>query len=317
MAGGFGNRSDTGKSSYASVNVTNSNSNSANTISAVSHHSAISMDRSSGGGGCGGGYCCLRCCGRSCRSSNQSGYSSIRNCHGFFCGCYVNEESRPKWLTLFYNFTKSIIWFILLSFFSIFLLFGPAAQSLADVEKKGDLVFMYLRIVMLVFFIVDIAVRCVVEEEYFMFTLCGAARARSELSSASTAPPPRSSTISGDAKESTCVIGSFLFWCDFLSTLSILYDLSFLNNHHLHPVLNMIKLNDGIPVSSLVMAWHGMTCTDDKKSYYIILYERKVCTVLVLIVVILPSFDAGSRFLEILWGIASLDSLQTLLNSTY
>jgi len=121
------------------------------------------------------------------------------------------------------------------------------------VEKKGDSVFLYLRIVTLVFFIVDMAVRCVVEEEYFMFRLCGGARKSGEPSSANSTAPPRSSTSNGDAKESTCVIGSFLFWCDFLSTLSILYDLSFINNHHQYPIINTIQLNAGIPVSSLVM----------------------------------------------------------------
>jgi hypothetical protein len=80
----------------------------------------------------------------------------IGSLYGGFCGCYAKEESRPNWLALFYSFAKPIIWVVFLFCFSILLLFGPAIQSLADVGPRGDAVFLYLRVVMLFFFTVNI-----------------------------------------------------------------------------------------------------------------------------------------------------------------
>ena len=95
----------------------------------------------------------------------------------------MKEESRPKWFALFYGFTKSTIWFVLFFSFSIFLIFGPAIQSLIDTGTAGDLVFLYLRTIMLFFFTMDMLLRCVAEENYFSST------AVEELDTALDSPP--------------------------------------------------------------------------------------------------------------------------------
>ena len=177
----------------------------------------------------------LRCCG----IFRQSG--STGNESGGMCGCYIKDESRPKWLSRFYGFTKSAVWLFFLYCFSIFLLFGPAIQCLADSDTTGDAVFLCLRLVMLCFFTVDIMIRCVAEEDYFVITLCR--RSKSSVNASA-----RSNTTSGDSKERKFSFGSFLFWCDFISTLSILYDLSFISNHRFDPIDVEITVVEGIPV---------------------------------------------------------------------
>ena len=197
-----------------------------------------------------GGFFRLCCCGRS-RSSNHRD-TSTGSYNGGFCGCYAKEESRPKWLALFYSFTKSIIWICFSFFFSMILMFGLAIQSLADVGLIGDEIFLYMRIIMLLFFTVDIVVRCVAEEGYFVSALCRGGRDRRNHIMVSS----RSITMNGDSKAPFFRIGSFLFWCDFISTLTILYDLSFLNNHHFNPVSIEINVIGGILVRSFIVSCH-------------------------------------------------------------
>jgi hypothetical protein len=165
-----------------------------------------------------------------------------------------NSDTRAPnllvWVYSFYGFTKSTLWLFFLFVFSILLMFGPAIQSLADAGRRGDAAFLYLRIVMLFFFTVDILVRCFAEEGYFLLTLC---RHRIICHNWISAPT-QSNTTNGDSKEPFISIGSFLFWCDLLSTLSILYDLSFVNNHHFDPIYYEINAIRGIPVSFGVAA---------------------------------------------------------------
>jgi len=161
--------------------------------------------------------------------------------NGLLCGCYMKEESRPECFTLLHDSIRSIIWFVLFSGFSVFLMFGPAIQSLIDTGTTGDLAFLYLRIIMFFFFSFDMLIRCVTEENYFVFQLF-----RRKDQHNPTSALYRSNTGSGDSNKSFFRFGSFLFWCDFLSTISILYDISFINNHHFDPVLYEIHLTGGI-----------------------------------------------------------------------
>jgi hypothetical protein len=197
-----------------------------------------------------GGDCCsclwnFNCCRCCCTTSNNSD----RSCNGLFCGCYVNEENRPKWLTIFYNITKTTIWKIIHIIFSVILLFGPAVQSLiADMGYLGDLIFDVLRSLMLVFFLTDMTTRCITEYDYFMFALCK--RRKDGVSSTSTTAAARISNNKGDGSDLTFAIGSFLFWCDAISTASILYDLSFINKGRYTTITDMFEMNNGLLVSS-------------------------------------------------------------------
>ena len=117
-----------------------------------------------------------------------------------------------------------------------------------DIEDRGDLIFDVLRSLMLVFFLTDMTTRCITEYDYFMFTLCKGRKDR--LSSTSTTAAARISNNKGDGSDLTFAIGSFLFWCDAVSTASILYDLSFINKVRYDTITNEFGINDGFLVSS-------------------------------------------------------------------
>lgn len=191
--------------------------------------------------------CCRCCCsGRTRPSTNHQ--SDRNNCNSFFCGCYVNEENRPKWFTLLYKLTKTIIWKIIHVIFSIILLFGPAVQLLiVDFGQNGDLIFMILRILMLLFFVVDMTLRCITEDDYFVCTLC---KIGDRAANASTYIL-RSSGNNSDRMDSTFRIGSFLFWCDLISTVSILYDLSFINDMRYCTIIKTWEVENGSLVSPI------------------------------------------------------------------
>lgn len=195
-------------------------------------------------------------------SANASGATRAASCascyHGVFCGCYANERSRPRWLTNLsysrYATQLAFVWRIFLFLFSVFLLFGPAVQNLADVDPTGDQIFFWLRIVMLFFFTLDIAVRCVLEENYFVLALCSS-RGGSEpynnntTPSRNTAAPSSAAANGADLKRPMISIGSFLFWCDFISTMTILYDLSIMNQYRFAMAEHAITVTNGNPVS--------------------------------------------------------------------
>jgi len=105
-------------------------------------------------------------------------------------------------------FINSSIWKCFLISFTILLLFGAKLQDLS-VPKDVDLVFDILFSIALCVFGLDIIFRCMVEPQYleFQFKRCG--KTRSQLYGFGC-----------------CLIPSMLFWCDFLSTITLFYDLS-------------------------------------------------------------------------------------------
>jgi len=121
---------------------------------------------------------------------------------------------------------------------TLFLLFGPAIQRLSNVRATGDEVFMWLRIVVLLIFFVDIATRCLLQENYFVLALCNN-NTNSTLS--------RTGASDGGVKRPTCAIGNYLFWCDVISTMCILYDLSFINHQRFAMVECDLIVIDGFP----------------------------------------------------------------------
>jgi len=154
-----------------------------------------------------------------------------------FAGVMLTKNIVQNGLIYFTNkLTKTIIWKIIHVIFSIFLLFGPPVQLLViNIGEKGDLIFLILRILMLLFFIVDMTVRCITDDTYFVCTLC---KKGDRAANASTSIP-RSSDDNSDGMGSTFGIGSFLFWCDLISTVSILYDLSLINKMRYNTITKM------------------------------------------------------------------------------
>ena len=192
-------------------------------------------------------FCCL------------SPYHSIKNYFARFptscvCCCYRHEHNRPGWLNRVYNFTRSPMWKILYVFFSLFLLFGASIQYLA-VDATGDIVFEIIRNIMLACFVIDMIIRCMTDHDYFVCTLCGNHNSTSGM----LTPGPHTtgggsinSLAYVDSREEseTFAIGSFLFWCDLISTMAILFDLSYINPNVSGIAEVDIALDgDGIPVS--------------------------------------------------------------------
>jgi len=124
------------------------------------------------------------------------------------------------------------IWQILLVFFTILLLFGAQFQELC-VPKGGDVVFDVLFTMALVVFALDIIFRMYTEPQYFEFNLCGKTLGDTPVAWGSFR------------------LGSFMFWCDLISSLTLLYDISYINKSLFNIVTIDIELDHfGLPVRS-------------------------------------------------------------------
>ena len=132
-------------------------------------------------------------------------------------------------------------------FFTALLLFGESVRDLWC-PKASDLVFDVLFVFNFVFFSLDCIMMCYVYSTYFTVQLCG----RDYRQGAG--PRPRSKSLIGGMLgrwgDSAFRIGSFMFWCDALSTLSLLYDISWINSMMNKRKTLSILLDDwGVPVS--------------------------------------------------------------------
>jgi hypothetical protein len=129
-----------------------------------------------------------------------------------------------------------LLTFILLFGAQIRFIFVPAAGDTAC-----DVVFM---LVFCVFWI-DIFMRVDVEPNYFHLSLCGLTWSRSH-------PRGQQQAAVASSAGGWCTafeVGSFLFWCDVLSTLALLQDISFINPDYFSEYIVSITLDSfGIPV---------------------------------------------------------------------
>ena len=95
-----------------------------------------------------------------------------------------------------------------------------------------------------IFLIFDVLLRSVADPSYFVFTV-----GRRDFRSLDG----ESAFIRSDALCGlhTCLqIGSFMFWCDLLSTLSLLWDISYIGRLRTAMVMADIKIDElGVPVS--------------------------------------------------------------------
>jgi hypothetical protein len=126
---------------------------------------------------------------------------------------------------------SSRTWHVMLVFFTILLLFGSQFQELL-VPKEGDIVFDILFTVALGVFAFDMLFRCYTEPQYFELNICG--------KSFGEAP----------AAWGSCRLGSFMFWCDLVSSLTLLWDISYVNKFLFDEATIDIQLDGfGMPVS--------------------------------------------------------------------
>jgi hypothetical protein len=133
-------------------------------------------------------------------------------------------------------------------FFYGFLLFGSQVHHIwAPGQEKT---YNILAFVTLGFCVADMILRILVEPDYFQFHIASFRGHRFGQTNGAT-----------DSNQ-TCSFGSFLFWCDLLSTSMILYDISWINDKHFETKVIELVLDDhGFPVCCSVVLFHPIFCT--------------------------------------------------------
>lgn len=140
---------------------------------------------------------------------------------------------------------NSHAWKAVLTVFSAILLFGEQIRELflpPSADNYVDAVF----VLVLVFFSADILMRCDVEDNYFV-----RCRRPTECCGGNGNFNNNGNINSNGACRCGCCCscGSFLFWCDLLSTLTLFYDISWIGVRHFSELSYDISLgNFGVPV---------------------------------------------------------------------
>jgi class 3 adenylate cyclase len=144
------------------------------------------------------------------------------------------ESRKSFWRRIF----TSRLWRFLLVVFSILLLFGAQMRTLL-LPKSTDLFVDLLFTVMFFFFVADIAMRVDAEPNYFgMRVWC-------------RTPESASEHINMEGC-GNCELGSFIFWCEVISTLALLYEISFIAKDNFAERDMVIRLNEfGAPNGGL------------------------------------------------------------------
>ena len=139
---------------------------------------------------------------------------------------------------------RSRLWKLLMIFFYAFVLFGSQIHQLWT--SAGNLAFNILSLVAFGFCIVEMGLRFVAETNYFQFGMASFCQNKKY-------------SIGGNDNSSTCFIGSFLFWCDLVSTCATLFSVSWINpkpfeQHTIEIVLDSY----GCPVRSFSVPWQDL-----------------------------------------------------------
>ena len=137
--------------------------------------------------------------------------------------CCMRPEDRKHYIQRILN---NRLWKASLILFTFFLLFG--AQIRVFLPKQVDTAFDVIFMLGFVFFSVDILLRMDAERNYFHLYLCGCV---SYSSGPKTAEPSDITTLPVGCcgrKRQPFHVGSFLFFCDVVSTFVFLREISFL-----------------------------------------------------------------------------------------
>ena len=154
------------------------------------------------------------------------------------CNC-ISKEQRM-------DFSRKILrnkfWRVLLIVCSFILLFGAQIRTLAF-TKGADTAFDAIFMVTFCIFLFDILMRCDVEPNYFAFNMGGCCRRR--VDNSAQGPTADGAANSGGGFQ----IGSFLFWCEFASTLALLHEITFIHKKNFDETrLNITLDAAGVPV---------------------------------------------------------------------
>lgn len=157
------------------------------------------------------------------------------------CMCPQIPPAAMDWIN--HRLINTRVWNGFTILFTVVLLFGTQIQDLWC-PKSSDVAFDVLFTCSFIFLIFDVLLRSVADPSYFVFTV-GRRDFRS-LDGESTFV--RSDALCG---LHTCIqIGSFMFWCDLLSTLSLLWDISYIGGLRTAMITVDIEIDElGVPVS--------------------------------------------------------------------
>jgi hypothetical protein len=163
------------------------------------------------------------------RPNNNNKFSSLRRgC----VGCDVTFQKISE------RTVKSLFWKSLIVLFTFLLLFGSPIQFWA-VPAEGDVVFDGIYMTGFIIFMVDVVFNIYADPEYLVCDPCNRSLRKSNLKHVH----PRIWTFG---------FGSFNFWCDLISSVGFLWDISFINKMEFSMHSVSIVLNEyGIPVSPM------------------------------------------------------------------
>jgi hypothetical protein len=107
--------------------------------------------------------------------------------------------------------------------FSFILLFGAIIRDYTSVSRKGLLICDVVFIITFAFFVIDIIMRMDAKPNYFRIRM-----------------PCCSGAIE---------FGSFLFWCDVISTVTLLHEISWIYPTRFMTQIMFVTIDKGFPVS--------------------------------------------------------------------
>lgn len=158
-------------------------------------------------------------------------------------------EPPPKTVQYMRSISQSWAYGIPFLFFTLLLLFGESVQNLWC-PKSSDVAFDYLFTIGFAFFVIDVAMRCYVSPAYFVFEFFGMDCRYDAQGRRKPRPPPGG--LRDGWGNSFIKVGSFMFWCDVVSTLTLLYDISWINGALQERMEVAIPVNSfGVVVSNI------------------------------------------------------------------
>lgn len=173
------------------------------------------------------------------------------------------EEQRPKsagllsrigtgvdrWLRdLSGRAVNSLVWRVFVVAFTVLLLFGSPIQFWL-VPASGDYTFDALYLLGFAFFWVDIVFNSYADPEYFH---CGPSRSYQQ----GTNP-----NFLNQTRICSFRLGSYNFWCDFISSGGFLWDVSFINQWEFAMKVMSIALDSmGVPVRDIIVGGRYIYC---------------------------------------------------------
>ena len=149
------------------------------------------------------------------------------------CSCLVISD---KALQRLHAIDSSTMWKILIFLFTFILLFGSAFQEFCPNEHHTA--FDSLFMITLGFLLVDILINVFVRPKYFNFQTPLICRTQSGSSHESN------KSIDSVRKNNSFQIGSLLFWFDLIGSLSILFEVQFINPSSDDSTRRYISVND-------------------------------------------------------------------------